>query len=189
MKIEVDEQGIVTVIYDKPSPERVRKLLDDIKAKHKIKNLVEVSKMFGLSPYSGKRAIVGWCADTTKATHLPIPQFQYELLLLLAEGLIPIESCSKLTGEPKRVSKKVIINTLCKRFNINPEYIGMDKYEAEYYWTGKLACLFEGTCTHISNLNDISLAGWVELFESELRHAELASENINQRVESIVWES
>lgn len=188
MKIEVNEQGIVSVTYEQPAPELVRSLLNGIKAKYKIKNLVEVSKIFGLSPASGKRAVVGWCADTSKASHLPIPQYQYELLLLLANGSIAIESRSKLTHSPKRLSKQMILSAVCERFKINPEYIGMDKSEGEYYWTGKLACLFDGTCTHLSSLTGWPLERWVELFEHELYRAELLNENINQRIESIIWD-
>ena len=189
MHVEVDEKGIVTVTYAKPNPDLVRELIESVKAKYGIKNLVEVAKLFGLSPASGKRAVVGWCASKDKKSHLPIPQAQFELLLLLANDRISINSVSKVSKPPKKVSKELIIKTVCDQFDIKPEYIGLERTEGEYYWTGKLACIFDGTCTHIAKLNDLTLQGWVELLEYEIYRAELLNENINERIESIIWES
>lgn len=188
MNIEVNEQGIVTVTYNQPSAARVRALIDGLKEKHGIKNMLEIAKLFGLKPDSGKRSVISWCSDESKKNHLPIPQAHYELLLLLESGAVPIKSTSKVTHKPKRVSKQMILSAVCERFKINPEYIGMDKSEGEYYWTGKLACLFHGTCTHIAKLNDLTLERWVELFEYELYRAGLLDKDINQHVESIDWD-
>lgn len=188
MKATVNEQGIVTVEYEQASPQRVRELMNEVKTKHGIKNLKEVAKLFGLKPESGKRSVVGWCTDSSKASYLPIPQFQYELLLLLAGGSIPIVSHSQVVEKPKRVSVSVILAAVCKRFDINPDYIGLERTEGEYYWTGKVAAILTGTCTHIAKLNDITLSDWLALLEAELRDAELLGEDINARIESIIWE-
>lgn len=187
MHVEVNEKGIVTVTYAKPSPELVRELIESVKAKYGIKNLVEVAKLFGLSPTSGKRAVVGWCASKDKASSLPIPQGQFELLLLLANDRISINSVSKVAKSPKKVSKELIIKTVCEQFDIKPEYIGVDRHEGEYYWTGKLACLLDGTCTHTTKLNDLSLERWIELLKAELGRADLLDVDINKHIESIDW--
>ncbi len=188
MNIEVNEQGIVTVTYNQPSAARVRALIEGLKEKYGIKNMLEIAKLFGLKPESGKRSVIGWCSDESKKNHLPIPQAHFELLLLLESGAVPIKSTSKVTHSPKRITKQMILNAVCERFKINPEYIGLDKSEGEYYWTGKLACIFSGTCTYISKLNDLTLEGWLELLEHELYKEELLNTDINKRIESINWD-
>lgn len=188
MKVTVNEQGIVTVEYEQASPQRVRELINEVKAKYGIKNLKEVAKLFGLKPLSGKRSVVGWCTDASKTSYLPIPQFQYELLHLLAGGSVPVVSHSQVIEKPKRLSVSSILAAVCQHFDINPAYIGLERTEGEYYWTGKLAAILTGTCTHIARLNDIALSDWIALLESELRDAELLGEDINARVESIIWE-
>ena len=186
MKVTVNNKGIVSVEFEQPTPERVRELINEVKAKYHIKNLREVAKLFGLKPDSGKRSIVGWCADESKSVHLKIPQHNFELLLLIASGAVSIESKAK----PKavKVTRQVILDEVCKRFDINPDYIGLERTEGEYYWTGKVAAILTGTCTYIAKLNDITLSDWLTLLESELRDAELLGEDINARIESIIWE-
>lgn len=187
MYVEVNEKGIVTVTYPKPTPELVREMIESVKTKYGIKNLVEVAKLFGLSPTSGKRAIVGWCASKDKATSLPIPQGQFGLLLLLANDRISINSVSKVTKSPKKVSKDLIIKTVCEQFDIKPEYIGLQRDWGEYCWTGSLATLFLNPRTGFEKLNDLTLDGWLESFEHCLYRAGLRDENINERIESAAW--
>lgn len=189
MHVEVNEKGIVTVTYAKPNPELVRELIESVKAKYGIKNLVEMSKLFGLSPASGKRAVVGWCASKDKPTSLPIPQAQFELLLLLANDRISINSVSNVAKPPKNISKELVIKTVCERFDIKLEYIGLKKDWGEYCWIGDLAILFPNPRTGVETLNEITLDGWVELFEHALYRADLLGKNINEAVESSTWKA
>ena len=85
------------------------------------------------------------------------------------------------------LSKKKIIVAVAAEFDVKPEYIGLDKFEGEYYWIGKLPALFTGTCIYINNLSQWPLSRWIEDFKFKLKESELSGD-LNAKVEAINWE-
>jgi hypothetical protein len=184
MKIKVDEKGQVFVAYEPHNPELISELIQKVKEKHGIKNLVEVSKLFGLSPSSGKRSVVGWCADSDKKTSLVMPQNQFELLNLIANGDIPIESVSKVGHRKSPKGKEQILKVVCNHFDLKSEYIDLLKFEGEYYWAGKLSFFLNNTRTPFAQFSDQPIERWLEDLSIKIEESNLSGCNVNELIEA-----
>ena len=86
-----------------------------------------------------------------------------------------------------RLTKQKIVTAVCVKHNIKPEYLDLDKFEGEYYWSGKLAALLNETCTYKRTLNsNWTLVDWQKHFGRVLAASNLPSD-LNAYIESIDW--
>lgn len=86
-----------------------------------------------------------------------------------------------------KVTKANILKAVAKATGITPE---LEKYEGEYYWGGKEACLFDERCTHYTRLThpNITVDSFVEDFKSRLKKVEDEYQKpISAIVDSIDW--
>ncbi len=185
MKAIIDEKGLVTVQFEQSTPDKVRALVETIKTKYTIKNNNELAKLFGLEPKNGS-IIAKWCMDESKASSVRIPALSYQWLLVLAGGSVSFEV--EGSKSPAKLTKKIIVDAACKRFNIKPEYLTLYKSEGEYYWGGKLASITRGSCTYLTSIKESKgLEQWLGTLENELKDSNLLDTDINGYIESINW--
>ncbi|MBU2968757.1 hypothetical protein KO527_05265 [Pseudoalteromonas sp. C2R02] len=92
----------------------------------------------------------------------------------------------------KAPTKKAIVQAVCTKFNIKPEYLNIDKDDGFYYWTGFAACMLDGSCTYIKYLSDWTLDRWVADFESKLEewqeYRDEGERDMNTEIEKINWD-
>lgn len=86
------------------------------------------------------------------------------------------------------ITKKTIISRIKKETGLKD--IELDKFDGEYYWIGKVAALFDETCTYYRTLNhpNVPLEYWVNNCKKKIEKAEeIHGKPIQELVDSIDW--